>query len=95
MTGPDGSYEFTVSEGDYKLGAFSDDTYLPTFFDGHSTLANADLIAVAAAAPATQINLTLVPAPQGVISGRVTSDVDDTALEGVDVAVYKLSTRTT
>lgn len=91
-TEPNGSYVFgAVPEGNYKVGAPNEGAlYLPSFYNGETTLEDALVIDVGPTA-VTGIDLALSPVPQGVVSGSVVSDDAPTVgLDQVLVTPWKL-----
>ena len=85
----DGSYTVGgLPTGSYRVGFSAADgsAYVSTFYDGESTLASADPVAVTVGRTTTQINGALPRT--GAISGAVTDAALGAPLPGVQVQVY-------
>jgi RHS repeat-associated protein len=93
LTGASGEYAVAgLTSGEYKLQFFAPDgsglNYLPLYYNGKSSLAEADVLQLTAGVTTGGIDATL--AVGGEVSGRVTSATTKAAVAGIEVCAYPI-----
>lgn len=84
VTNANGEYKIEdLQEGDYRVGFFSTGSYLPQYYDGQESFANANLVSVSAGAITSGINATLIEG--GKITGVVTDAYTHARLAKIEV----------
>ena len=79
--------EFTPGSGEIEAGISGPGNYLTQYWKGKTSIAQADLVAVATGATAAGVDAAMEPG--GIVSGTVTDATSDEPVEDVEVCVHR------